>query len=280
MSLASKSMDWTGVAGAAVILGGMALVLNQVTKLLETFSNTGMNVADVAGLLSSVFLTVVAAMTAMSAIAMLLTSNPLALLGILALVTSISAILLVVKETLPTILDACGKFIQTVGPTLIKTLEVIFDGVTRIINALGKTLPPIINSVGSLFNSIFNGIQRVVNSVGGVIISILREVRTLVQTVLSSLIKFINDLGPAINNFVNNAIRAVTRLINFIVSAVEYLVNLVVSGANGIIRAINTLGSKVGFSIPRAGRVSLPRFYPRLKVGGIINMPRKRSTSR
>lgn len=279
MAAATNLMDWTGIAGATVILGGMALVLNQLTKLLNTFSDSGMGVSEVGTLLTTVFLALVASMKAMSAIAMILTSNPLALIGLLALVTSISAILLVMKETLPTILDACSKFIQQIGPTLIKTLQVIFDGITQIIEALGDTLPPIINSVGNLFNSIFNGISNVVNSIGTVIIKILREVKSLVTTVLTELINFIYRLGPAINSFVDEAIQAVTKLINFIVSAIEYAVNIVVDGMNGIINAINSVGDKVGFTISNVGKVSLPRFIPRLAVGGIINMPRKRSTS-
>lgn len=267
---ATKLMDWTGVAAAAVILAGFALVINQVTSLIDTFSKSGMEVSDVAKLMASIFGTVVLAMAAMAAIAKLLVSDPLVLVGLLALVAAISAILIVVAKTLPTILDAIGKFINTIAPPLILLIDKIFEGITRVIKALGETLPPIINSVGKLFNTIFNGISKVIKTVGDVIVKILKTVGDLVDSVLSSVLKFIRDLGPAINKFVDSTIWAVTKLVNFVVSAVEYLVNRVVDGINGIAGVLNNLP---GVNIRTKGYVSIPRFTPKLATGAILNNP-------
>lgn len=270
MAAASKMMDWQSMAGAAVILGGLAIVINQVTGLITALGESGLEMSDILVAMGGIFTIVTAAMAAMAAIAMVLASNPLALIGVLALVTAISTILIVVKETLPTILEAVGKFINNVAPPLIKVIKTIFNGVEKIIIALGRTLPPIIYSIGSLFSSIFNGIQGVIRSIGDVIVNILNAIAGLVDSVFGSVINFIYDLGPAINNFVDNTIWAVTKLVNFVVSAIEYLVNRVVDGINGIADVLNVIP---GINIKHKQYVNIPRFRPRLAVGGIINNP-------
>lgn len=271
------SADFTGFLnsfGKAVeiiaILGGLALVIKQVANLIDVFSKSGLEVQDVAGLMASVFLTVVAAMTAIAAVAKILTSDPLTLLGIVALTASISTILLVVAKTLPTILDAVGKFINTIAPSLIAIFAEIYKGIEKIIKALGETLISVIYSVGDLFNTIFNGIDNIVNSVGNVIVKVLQTIQGLISGTFQSLINFIFELGPAVNNFVDNTITAVTKLVNFVVSAIEYLINRTIDGINGIAGVINMLP---GVNIRTKSYVSIPRFRPKLAVGAILNNP-------
>lgn len=258
---------------AIAILGGLALVIKSVTDLIDTFSKSGLEVTDVLGLMGVVIGSVVVLITALTVATQFLQS-PMAMAGLALLTASISAILLVIAATLPTILDALDDFIVNAGHTLNKTLEIIGDNISKIIYSLGTSLPPIINSVGNLFNKVFNGISNVVSTVGKVIVDILNTAKSLVTTVLNSILNFINKLGPAINNFVDNAIKAVTKLINFIMSGIEYLVNtLIVKGINKIIKAVNSVSEYVGISIPLVPTLEIPRFVPKLAVGGIVNMP-------
>lgn len=257
------------------ILGGFALVIREIANLLDVFANSGLKVGDVLGLLGTIVASLTILITALT-IASQALQSPLAMAGLAVLTASICAILLVVAETLPTILDALGKFLQSVAPVLIEVLDTIGVNIEKIIYALGTTLPPIINSVGGLFDTIFTGISKVVSTVGGTIVSILREAGNLTDRVLSGILRFIRELGPAINVFVDNAIKAVTKLINFIVSGIEYLINtLIVNAVNKIIDSINSVGDHVGFTIPRVRMMSIPRFRPRLAKGGIVNMPGK-----
>lgn len=262
---ATRLMNWKSIAGATVILAGFAIIINQVSKLLKVFSETGLTVKDVAGLMASIFVPLVALMGAVALIGPLMTAG---LVPFSVVVVGIVALLIVMAETLPKILDACGKFINTTAPSIIALVNTISKAIDVIIRALGDVLPPIINSIGNLFSRIFNGISQVISTVGNTIVRILNTAKSLVTTVLSSILSFINNLGPAINNFVNNAIRAVTKLINFVVSGIEYLVNtLVVGGVNKIIKAINSISQYVGFRISTIGKMSIPRFVPRLDVG-------------
>lgn len=255
ITMSKMQPSWQSIAGATVILGGFALIINQVANLLDIFSESGLQVTDVVGLMAAIFVPVI---TLMGAIALLGPSMTAGLVPFAAVVVGISAILLVMKETIPVILDACSKFVTKIAPPVTKMIETIYDGITKIIFALGTSLPPIIDSVGSMFEKIFNGISGVINSVGTTITNIMSTAKSLVIEVLNAIVKFINDLGPAINNFVDNSITAVTKLINFMISAIEYLVNnLVIKAMRTMIQAINLIP---GVDIALPGYVTIPRF--------------------
>lgn len=259
---ATKLMNWQGIAGATVILAGFALIINQVTKLIEAFSKSGLKVSDVAGLMGTVFGTLV---VLMGAIALLGPAMTAGLIPFAVVVAGISALLIVMAETIPTILDACSKFINNTAPSIQKILETIGKLITGIIYALGTTLPPIINSIGNLFEKVFNGISKVISTIGNTITSILNTVKNLVTTVLSSILNFINNLGPAINNFVDNAIKAVTKLINFMISGIQYLVNsLVIPAMRTMVKAVNLIP---GVDIEIPSKMVMPKFVPQLAVG-------------
>ena len=271
LSVALKTMDWSSIAGAVVIFGGLALILTSVSNLLDTFAKTGMSVGDVGLLLLSIFGVMVGLMVSVALLGPAMTEG---LVPFAAVMGILMATLGVMALTLPTILEATGNFIDKVAPNLEKILRTIGDLIVAIIYSLGTSLPPIIQSVGNLFKKIFDGISKVINTVGNTIVKILNTAKSLVTTVLSSILNFINKLGPAINNFVDNAIKAVTKLINFMISGIEYLVNtLIVDGINKIINGINSIGEYVGFTIPVVADFKIPRFTPKLKTGGIINMP-------
>lgn len=254
--------------GIGVALAGLALVLYEVSNVLQTFQQLGLKTNDALKLLGGVLGIVVASMGAMAIIGKVLGSDPLILIGILALALSLSLVLEIIADTLPTILDSCGKFIEKVAPYIIGILTTIGNLINDIIHSLGESLPPIIESVGNIFTKIFNGISKCIGSVGKVIINILNAIGGLVNTVLNSIVKFINDLGPAINNFVDNTISAVTKLINFLISGIEYMVNtLVIDGINAIIKGINKIGKYVGFTIPVVPDFTIRRFKPQLDTG-------------
>lgn len=271
LAAATNLMNWTGIAAAVVILGGMVLVLESISNLISTLSESSYTLSETCMALEIILAEIVVVMTALAVIAKTLTSNPLTLVGLLALTASISAILIVLSKTLPTILKSCSDFISNIAPFVIELIEKIFKGIEDIIYSLGTTLPPIINSIGSIFNSIFSGIDKIINSVGKNICDILNTAKKLVTDVLSSIVKFINDLGPAIDKFVTHVINSITKLINFIVSGMEYLVNtLIVKGVNKIIKSINSISEYVGITIPTVSPMQIPRFVPRLATGAVI----------
>ena len=247
---------------AIAILGGLALVINQVAHFLDVFSKSGLEVRDVVALMSTVFLTVVGLMAAVALLGPAMTSG---LIPFSVVIVGISALLIVMAETLPKILDACAKFINNVAPSIESILQTIGNLIKDIIYALGTALPPIINAIGNVFDKIFRGISLVILSVGNVIVDIMNTAKSLITDVLSAILNFINQLGPAINNFVDNAIIAVTKLINFLISGIEYLVNtLIINAVNGVINALNNIPF---VNLPKLPKVKINRFVPSYDVG-------------
>ncbi len=266
------SPSWKDIAFAVVVFGGLYLVLQQVTNLIDAFAQSGLSVGEVAGLLGAVIAEVTVAMLALVAAATILGTNPLAMLAVVAVAGALSLVLVALGAALPPILDAFGDFVVRTTPPLVLAMTTIGNAIEKIIYALGVSLPPVIEATGNLFGKIFDGISDVVNSVGENLTKILVDgIGGLIDKVLKSIINFVDEAGPAVNNFVDNIIEAVTKLINFMVSGIEYMVNrLVVDGINGIIKGINAIGKYVGFTIEPVPEFTIPRFIPKLAQGAVI----------
>jgi phage-related protein len=261
-------------AGSALqiiaILGGLALAITAVTNLFKVLSETGTSVSDVIDLLLVMFVGLAGVM----ALIVLLGPSMTAGLGPFAIVIGlILATLATLALTLPPILDACGKFIDTIAPHLTNMLEIIGDLILNILYILGTTLPPIIRAVGDYFTSIFNGIAKIIRTVGDVIVNIMNTACRSVEKVLNAIIKFIRELGPAIESFVDSTIRSVTKLINFIVSGVEFAINSIINAINGLSSGLRKIGNKlfeligVDVTFNAISKVKLERFAPKLATG-------------
>ena len=275
--LAFKLMSIKDIAAAVAVLGSLALVLKSLRKLVEALSKSGMTMSDVLIGVGGLLTELIIAMGLIVGLAKILSKDPLALVGVLAVVTAISAILIVLKETLPTILSALGNFITQIAPFVITLIKEIGTQISNVIKLLGTVLPPIINSVGNLFTSIFNGIanviravgdvitrlfngiDNVINSIGRTVERILTSIGDLIERLADTVLNFVWNIGPAVENSVNAILRAVTRLVNFVISAIEYLVNnTVAKGVNKIIEAIKKLPGTGNISYAKS--ISIPRF--------------------
>ena len=87
----------------------------------------------------------------------------------------------------------------------------------------------------------------------------------------------IASLGASIATAIGGTISSIFKaIVNAVLGAIEKTLNKPIDTINSLANAVNPVIATVGWHIP-----TLPTFrLPRLKVGGIINMPRKRSTSR
>ena len=265
ISASVKTMSLESILGMAVVFAGLALVLEVVADVMIKLNKNGVSFVDILGTMAVVVGSIVVLMGAVALIGPAMTAG---LVPFLAVVAGISATLIVMAATLPTILDATGDFITNVAPSLQKILETIGKLIVDIIDSLGTTLPPIIREVGRLFSEIFSGIALVINSVGNTMVNIMRQAETLVNSVLSAMLNFIRQLGPAINTFVDNAIQAVTKLINFLVSGIEYMINtLVIGSVKSFINKINKIIPGDSLDLKAPSNVSIPRFVPKLSIG-------------
>ena len=203
--------SWQSIAGAIVIFGGLILVVKSVTKLLETLGNVGMTTGQLFGQMGAVLTLVVGIIAALTAAAMILAINPLAMLGVVAVAGSLWLVL----------------------------------------NALGKALPPIINSFSNL-----------AKNVAPYVIQAMKIIRDTIADIPD----FITRLGTAIENFVDSAIRSITKLINFLISGIEYTINtLVINSINGLLKGLNKIP---GVNFKLLADVKIKRFKPKLFANG------------
>lgn len=270
MAGASKLLSGDDFLSILAILGGLSAVLLSLSKVLDSCVKLGDNLDSVFGGLNKTLEVLTVFMGVMVASALLLGSNPLYLIGILAVAGSLSLVLITMSETLPKIMKAVSDFIVSTAPSIQDILKTIGDLLDKIIKALGETLPPIIDSVGDSFTKIFNGIADVILSVGDTISNILNSVASLVPDVLGSVLNFIRELGPAIETFVDSAIRSVTKLMNFVAQSVSWLINIaIVNPINSLINKINknAIAEKLGWQIGTLSRVNIEPFVPKLETG-------------
>lgn len=270
---ATKSLSVIDAISITIVLLGLASALSSIADLIEIISTSGFTMTELLVALAIPLGMVEVLMWSLVGAALILGSNPLALIAVIALAGALSAILLVMKKTLPIILEAVGSFIDTVAPRLNEILDTIGTHIENIIYALGDVLPKVIESVGDLFTKIFDGISKTIDTFGNTFVNILNAVADLVHNVLKDVLDFISRLGWAIDSFVEGAISAVTKLINFIVSGVEYLINtLIVDAVNSLLKKVkeNKIAEILGVDkkIKLLSDVSIRRFTPRFAQGG------------
>ena len=203
--------SWKSIAGAVVIFGGLILAVESVTKLLKTLGDVGMTTGQLFGQMGAVLMLVVGIVAALTASAMILATNPLAMLGVVAVAGSLWLVL----------------------------------------DALGKALPPIINSFSNL-----------AKNVAPYVIQAMKIIRDTIADIPD----FITRLGTAIENFVDSAIRSITKLINFLISGIEYTINtLVIDSINGLLKGLNKIP---GVDFDLLADVKIRRFNPKLFANG------------
>ena len=203
--------SWKSIAGAVVIFGGLILAVESVTKLLKTLGDIGMSTGQIFGQMGAVLMLVVGIVAALTASAMILATNPLAMLGVVAVAGS---------------------------------LWLVLEG-------LGKALPPIINSFSNL-----------AKNVAPYVIQAMKIIRDTIADIPD----FITRLGTAIEKFVDSAIRSITKLINFLISGIEYTINtLVIDSINGLLKGLNKIP---GVDFDLLADVKIRRFKPKLFAKG------------
>lgn len=272
IAASTNLLDEDSLFAMITIFAGMSAVLLSLSVVLDSCAKLGGNLNSVFTGLNSILATLTVFMAALVISGKVLGSDPEVLLGVAVVTAAICATLLVLAATLPTILDAVGKFINQVAPDIQNILTTIGEQIQGIIEQLGISLPPIINSIGNLFTKIFKGIENVIKAVGNVIVDIMNTADRNINNVLRSILSFIRELGPAIETFVNSAIRSITRLINFFIDGIEYLINfLIIDSVNSLLRQVkeNKIIELLGVDgkIQYLSDVKLRDFAPALETG-------------
>ena len=163
--------SWKSIAGAVVIFGGLILAVESVTKLLKTLGDIGMTTGQLFGQMGAVLTLVVGIIAALTAAAMRLATNPLAMLGVVAVAASLSLVLVALGKALPPIINSFSNLAKNVAPYVIKAMEIIRDTIadipdfiTRLGTAIENFVDSAIRSITKLINFLISGIEYTINT--------------------------------------------------------------------------------------------------------------------
>lgn len=181
--------SWKDIAASVGILLSLTAVISQLTPLMDTLSNSGLSMGEMFGSIGAVLTLVTGLIAGMTVAAIALASNPLALVGMISLGASLTAVLWAMGEALPPILDALDDFIVKVAPYVIQAMQLIIDTIKDIPNFISKLgwaiddfVSGVISAVTKLINFLISGIEYMIN--------------TLIIDSINALLGGINSLLP------------------------------------------------------------------------------------
>ena len=265
-AVAAKMIDLEGLAGLIVIFLGMVAVIKVIKDLMVTMTENGISATDMLATMGVVIGSVILAITALTAAAMILGSDPLALIAVVALAGALVAILLVMEKVIPVILNALGSFFERVGPIMVEILDKVLQIIDRILdtvdnlvnNLLKPILVPLINNIGKFLSNLITTIDKLIGKMGEFFTSVKDKI-VGVFTKGGEIFKGIHD----------GLLNICKTIINAIISGANAVIAMPFKAVNGLLNKIrNTsfLGVSPFKSLWKQDPLPVPQI-PKLNVG-------------
>ena len=265
-AVASKMIDLKGLAGLVVIFLGMVEVITVIKDLMVTMTENGISATDMLATMGVVIGSVIVAVAALTAAAMILGSNPLALIAVVALAGALVAILLVMEKVVPVILNALASFFERVGPIMVEILDKVLQIIDRILdtvdnlinNLLKPILVPLINNIGNFLKGLIDTIGKLISKMG----EFFNKIKTKIVDVFTK--------GGEIFKGIRDGFLDICKtIINAIIKGANVVISLPFKGLNKVlnfIRNISFLGISPFKSLWRQDPIPVPQI-PLLNVG-------------
>lgn len=265
-AVAAKMIDLEGLAGLVVIFLGMVAVITVIKDLMVTMTENGISATDMLATMGVVIGSVILAVTALTAAAMILGSNPLALIAVVALAGALVAILLVMEKVVPVILNALASFFERVGPIMVEILDKVLQIIDRILdtvdnlvnNLLKPILVPLINNIGNFLKGLINTIGKLISKMG-----------EFFNSVKNKIVDVFTRGGEIFKGIRDGFLDVVKTIVNGIITGANTVIALPFKGLNKIlnfIRSISFLGISPFKSLWRQDPIPVPQI-PKLNVG-------------
>ena len=265
-AVAAKMIDLEGLAGLVVIFLGMVAVITVIKDLMVTMTENGISATDMLATMGVVIGSVIVAVAALTAAAMILGSNPLALIAVVALAGALVAILLVMEKVVPVILNALASFFERVGPIMVEILDKVLQIIDRILdtvdnlinNLLKPILVPLINNIGNFLKGLIDTIGKLISKMG--------EFFTKVKT---KIVDVFTKGGEIFKGIRDGFLDICKTIINAIIKGANVVISLPFKGLNKVlnfIRNISFLGISPFKGLWRQDPIPVPQI-PKLNVG-------------
>ena len=193
--------------------------------------------------------------------------------GITSLVDKITEIWNNMKETVITIFNKVKDKLSEIWTNIKTTATTLFTSMK--------------DSITEKFNNIKTNAQQIWNNIKTTITDKVTNLKTNISNMLNNIKTTWSNIWTSMKTTVTNIFggiwSTIKGVINSILGGIESMANGVVNGVNTVVNRLNSMsfdipdwvpgygGKKWGMNIPTMGTVSLPR----LKSGGIINMPNR-----
>lgn len=260
-------------AEALGILFGVSLVIKELTKLIETFSESGLELKDVGILLAEVLGSVAIAFAVLAASTKLIDiKSAVGAIGILAGLALVLETITGLIETLAT----TGTSVDDVGKLLLATLGAIVGLMTAvaiagpamtagivpfaaiigllvvvlgtmaltipvILKALGNFISKVAPSITEILQTIGNIIQDIIYALGSTLPGIIESIGNLFTSVFNGIAEVISSVGNVITQIMQTADRLVGNTLGNILNFIKELGPAINSFVDGVIRAVTRL---------------------------------------
>lgn len=155
---------------------------------------------------------------------------------------------------------------ETAWKGILQVFTSIWNMITGILGMFtGWIYDTVVQPVINLFSNLWNGIVEGAKSAWKWITDIFGRIGQWFGNVISTIIGKFRDFGIRVGEVISGAFKGV---VNGILGAIERILNTPIRAINRLISIINAIP---GINLGQLNTFSLPR----LKVGGIVNMPNK-----
>lgn len=265
-AVAAKMIDLKSLAGLVVIFLGMVAVITVIKDLMVTMTENGISATDMLATMGVVIGSVIVAVASLTAAAMVLGSNPLALIAVVALAGALVAILLVMEKVVPVILNALASFFERVGPIMVDILDKVLQIIDRILdtvdnlvnNLLKPILVPLINNIGNFLKGLIDTIGKLISKMG-----------EFFDSIKTKIVNVFTKGGEIFKGIHDGLLNICKTIINAIISGANAVIAMPFKAVNGLLNKIrNTsfLGVSPFKSLWKQDPLPVPQI-PKLNVG-------------
>lgn len=248
--------DGLGRAATAIaVLGGIALVIESITHLIEVFSDSGMKLSDVAKLLGIVLGGVVIAFAAVLGILKALKPSwesiaaaAVIFAGFAAVILSVSKLLEAMANSGMTVEDVGVVLLEIVGALVILLAALTVAGmllqgpvllglaaavlaIVVVLGALALLLPPILEACGDFIEtiapSVVDMIDAITEGIQGIIHALGEELPPIIQAIGEMFDHIFNGVSKVIDTVGNNIVKVFNSIGEMIDKTLKSFLNFI-----------------------------------------------------
>lgn len=246
---------------AIAILGGLAIVIKSITGLIDTFSNSGLKLSDVAKLLGIVlgelagtFIVLMGAMTLLNPSWQSIAAAVVILAGLALVITTVSNLIDIFANSGLTLNDVIGLMstilltivglmgsIVLLGPAMTAGLGpflVVVGAISAILLVMAATLPIILDSLGDFISKTGPVVVEILKTIGDLITDLIYALGTTLPPIIESVGLLFDKIFGGISKVIDTVGNSIVKILDSIGRLVNSVLGSLLGFINGLGPAI------------------------------------------